>query len=69
MIPLKEYAERHGKSPDNARQAVWRGSFQTAQKIGRDWFVDEDEPWPDRRVKSGKYRDWRKKKIDDEHHL
>lgn len=55
LIPLKEYAERLGKSPDNARQAVWRGSFKTAQKIGRQWFVDDAELWPDHRVKSGKY--------------
>ena len=33
-----------------------RGSFASAQKLGRDWFVDEDEPWPDRRVKSGAYK-------------
>ena len=37
------------------------GSFKTAQKMGRDWFVDEDEPWPDRRVKNGDYIGWRKK--------
>ena len=60
-ILLKEYCERLGKNPVNARQLIARGSFQTVEKIGRDWFVDEDEPWPDRRVKSGKYRDWRKK--------
>lgn len=56
MIPLKEYALRLNKSPDNARHLAQRGSFNTAQKLGRDWFVDEDEPWPDRRVKSGAYK-------------
>lgn len=61
MITLKEYAERLGKSPDNARQLAGRGSFETAKKIGRQWFVGEDEPWPDRRVKSGAYRNWRKR--------
>ena len=61
LIPLKDYAERHGKNPAIARQAAGRGSFKTAQKMGRDWFVDEDEPWPDRRVKSGDYIGWRKK--------
>lgn len=55
MITLKAYAEALGKNPANARQLAGRGSFQTAQKIGRDWFVDENEPWPDRRIKTGKY--------------
>ncbi|KAA3404026.1 hypothetical protein F1904_12210 [Akkermansia muciniphila] len=55
-IPLKEYAERLGKNPDNARQLVRRGSFETAEKIGRQWFIDPTEPWPDRRVKTGKYK-------------
>lgn len=55
-IPLKEYAERLGKSPDNARQLVRRNSFQTAEKLGRQWFIDPTEPWPDRRVKTGKYK-------------
>lgn len=59
LIPLTEYAKRHGKVPANARQLAGRGSFETAQKMGRDWFVDDAEPWPDRRVKSGKYIGWR----------
>jgi hypothetical protein len=25
------------------------GGFSTARKIGRDWFIDNDEPYPDRR--------------------
>ena len=54
LIPLTEYAKRHGKNPAIARQAAGRGSFQTARKMGRDWVVDDAEPWPDRRVKSGK---------------
>ena len=56
LIPLKEYAVRLGRNPDNARHLAQRGSFASAQKLGRDWFVDEDEPWPDRRVKSGAYK-------------
>lgn len=56
LIPLKEYAVRLGKNPDNARHLAQRGSFASAQKLGRDWFVDEDELWPDRRVKTGAYK-------------
>ena len=56
LIPLIEYSKRHGKNTANARQLAGRGAFATAQKMGRDWFVDDAEPWPDRRVKSGNYR-------------
>lgn len=61
LIPLTEYAKRHGKAPANARQLAGRGSFETARKMGRDWFVDDAEPWPDRRIKSGHYIGWRNK--------
>ena len=61
LIPLAEYARQKGKDPANARQLVKRGAFQTAKKMGRDWFVDSEEPWPDRRVKTGKYIGYREK--------
>jgi hypothetical protein len=32
-----------------------RGGFKTAQKIGRNWLIDESEEWKDHRIKSGKY--------------
>lgn len=51
LIPLAEYARRLGKDPANARQMAARGSFETAQKLGRDWVIDSEEPWPDRRRK------------------
>ena len=57
MIPLAEYARRQGRRPDVARHMVGRGGFKTAQKMGRDWFIDENESWPDRRVTTGKYRE------------
>lgn len=55
MISLKEYAERHGRDPATFRQKALRGGFKTAQKIGRDWMIDEHEPLEDKRIKSGKY--------------
>ena len=61
LISLVEYAERHGKNPANARQMAARGSFQTARKIGRNWVIEDTEPWPDRRVKSGAYVGWHEK--------
>lgn len=55
MISLKEYAAKHGKHPVSVRQKAARGGFKTAQKIGRDWLIDSDEPYIDERVKSGNY--------------
>ena len=62
LITLKEFAERNGRSADSARQKANRGGFRTAQKIGRDWLIDEDEHYSDNREKSGEYKNWRKKK-------
>ena len=55
LISLTEYAAQHGKANSSARQMALRGGFKTAQKIGRNWVIDSDEPWPDHRIKSGKY--------------
>lgn len=55
--------DKHGKAPVSARALAQRGGFQTARKIGRNWVVDDAEPYPDRRVKTGKYKDWRTKML------
>lgn len=62
LISLAEYAAQHGKAKISARKLAQRGRFKTARKIGRNWVVDDAEPWPDRRVKSGQYKNWRKPK-------
>ncbi len=59
LIPLKEYAERIGKNPANMRQKANRGMFKTAKRIGRDWFIDDQEEYVDGRIKSGNYVDWK----------
>ena len=61
IISLVEYAKRHNKDLDAVRKMALRGSFDTARKLGRDWVIDGDEPYPDRRIKSGKYIGWREK--------
>lgn len=67
MITLKEYALRHDRDPVVMRQKAIRGGFKTARKIGRDWFINENEPLIDGRIKSGKYVNFRAKlKHDDE---
>ena len=61
LISLVEYAEKHGKRQESARKMAQRGGFETARKIGRNWVIEDDEPWPDRRLKSGKYTVWYEK--------
>lgn len=51
MISLVEYAKNHGIEPVTARQRAARGAFETAQKIGRNWVIDEDEEYIDHRKK------------------
>ena len=65
MVPLTEYAESIGKHPDIVRQKILRGTMPGAVKIGRDWFIPRNAPYPDRRIKSGKYTDWRRQKPSD----
>lgn len=61
LISLVEYSAMHGKDHNSVRQRAKRGGFQTARKIGRNWVIDSEEPYGDNRVKSGKYKNWRKK--------
>ena len=57
LIPLTEWAKLHGITPDTARQRALRGAFETAQKLGRDWVIDEEEQLIDhrRRTEDKKY--------------
>ena len=60
LIPLKQWAERVGINPASARQKVIRGKLP-AVKMRRDWVIEEDTPNTDGRIKSGKFKNWRKK--------
>lgn len=64
LVTIKQYAERNGLNSENVRHKCQRGSYRTAQKLGRDWLIDDQEPDVDRRVKSGTYKDWRRKEND-----
>lgn len=48
LISLSEYASIHGRSNDTIRRLAEKGMLQTAQKIGRNWVVDDDEAYPAR---------------------
>ena len=61
MIPIAEYAKRIGKKTITVADRCRRGTLPGARKIGRDWFVPADAPYPDNRVRSGKYVGFRKK--------
>lgn len=61
LIPIAEYADRIGKATITVADKCRRGSLPGARKIGRDWFVPKDAPYPDLRIKSGNYIGSRKK--------
>lgn len=60
-IALAEYARRHERNLRACQIRAAEGGFETAYKSGKMWLIDEDEPYIDRRIKSGKYRNWRRK--------
>lgn len=60
-ITIVEYAKRHGKSPATVRHKAERGGFKTARRIGRDWLIDENEPYIDRRITHGNTIGYRKR--------
>ena len=46
LISLAQYAEKHGKAYTTVRDLVQRGKLHTAYKVGRNYVVEEDEPYP-----------------------
>lgn len=46
IISLKEYAELNDRSADTVRRLAEQGKLFTAKKIGRNWTVDNKEPYP-----------------------
>lgn len=62
MILLIDYSKQVGKDHSSVLKMVKTGKLKTAKKVGRQWFIDENEPYIDGRIKSGKYKNWRKPK-------
>jgi hypothetical protein len=56
LISIAEYAKAHNRDPATVRQKCLRGGFRTARKIGRNWLIDSDEPYADRRYTTIKRR-------------
>jgi len=59
-ITLKEYARRNNRDLSTLRHKAIAGNLLTAEKVGRDWMIDENEVLTDLRYKSGKYVNSRK---------
>ena len=62
LIPLKDYAASLGLARTTVQQKCQRGNVPGAVKIGRDWLIPADAPYEDKRITSGKYKNWRKPK-------
>lgn len=61
-LSVTQFCEKHGLDRGNVNRYIHQGRIP-AVKIGSQWAIPADaQPPEDRRVKSGKYRDWRKKK-------
>ena len=59
---VSQYAELTGKDPGNIRRMLIRGELQ-GEKAGNQWMIPKDVEYPaDKRVKSGDYKNWRKRK-------
>ena len=58
---VTEYAEHVGKDPGNIRRMLIKGTL-IGEKFGRQWMIPKDTEYPkDRRLKTGEYRNWRKR--------
>ena len=59
-LSVTQYAAKHGCDGGRVRLLISQGRIN-AIKIGNQWAIPADEPKPDdKRIKSGKYINWRK---------
>lgn len=62
LLTTNEYAAQVGRERSVVFRLIQKGRIP-AVKVGNQWCIEEGTPYPeDARVKSGKYRDWRKPK-------
>lgn len=61
FLSVSEFCLIHKKDPGNVRRLIQQGRIP-AVMLGKQWAIPADvEPPADKRVKSGQYKDWRKK--------
>lgn len=62
-MTIKEAAEVWGVTPRRIQVLCSDGRIEGAMKFGRDWAIPKDAEKPaDKRVTTGEYKNWRKKK-------
>lgn len=60
-LSVTQFCEKHGLDRGNVNRYIHQGRIP-AVKIGNQWAIPADaQPPEDKRVKSGKYKGWRKK--------
>jgi hypothetical protein len=62
FVTIKEISEKWNLTPRRIQKMCAEGKISGAIKFGRDWAIPANAEKPkDARVKSGEYRNWRKK--------
>lgn len=62
-MTIREAAEVWGVTPRRIQVLCSDGRIEGAMKFGRDWAIPKDAEKPaDKRVTTGAYKNWRKKK-------
>lgn len=62
-LTISEVAEKWGVTPRRIRTLCSNGQIEGASKLGREWAIPITAEKPtDRRVITGKYRNWRNSK-------
>lgn len=62
-MTIREAAEVWGVTPRRIQVLCSDGRIEGAMKFGRDWAIPKDAEKPaDKRVTTGEYKNWRKKK-------
>ena len=60
-LSVTQFAQLHNIDKADVNRHIHAGRIP-AEKIGNQWIIPADAPKPeDKRVKSGKYKNWRKK--------
>ena len=63
-MTIKQAAEKWDVTPRRIQFLCSKGRIKGATKFGRDWAIPVDAKKPeDKRITTGEYKNWRKKKI------
>lgn len=64
-LTVKEVAKKWGVSPKWVQVLCVEGRIEGAAKLGREWAIPVEAERPeDKRITTGKYKNWRKKPED-----